>query len=101
MCYTMLKLPVCPHCQTIYYYDEVMKSTKQKTMECYHCKKEFTVKKWRGRFILMSVVVAVMAVIDVLLLCVIKMQSAIPIMIFTVICVLCSLLLLPYTVRYK
>lgn len=97
----MLKLPVCPHCQTVYYYGEVMKSTKQKTMECYHCKKKFTVNKWRGRFIFMSVVVAVMAVIDVLLLCVIKMQSAIPIMIFTVICVLCSLLLLPYTVRYK
>lgn len=97
----MLKLPVCPHCHTVYYYGDVMKSTKHKKMECYHCKKKFAVKKWKGRCILISVVAIIVAVIDVLLLNVIKMQSAIPIMIFTVICVLCSLLLLPYTVRYK
>lgn len=97
----MLKLPVCPHCRTVYYYSDVMKSTKNKRMECYHCKKKFAVKKWKGRCTFMAAVAVIMAVIDVLLLNVVKMKSAIPIMIFTVICVGLSLLLLPYTVKYK
>lgn len=35
----MFRLPVCPHCRTVYSYREVKKSGK--IIKCYHCKKEF------------------------------------------------------------
>ncbi len=41
----MLKLPVCPHCHTVYTYSEVRKIAKEKSHICYHCKNEFKASK--------------------------------------------------------
>lgn len=37
----MFRLPVCPHCGTVYRYRDVKKAQKQKENTCYHCKKGF------------------------------------------------------------
>lgn len=41
----MLKLPICPHCHTVYGYREVKKIAKEKSHTCYHCKNEFRASK--------------------------------------------------------
>jgi len=41
----MLKLPICPHCHTVYGYREVKKIVKEKSHTCYHCKNEFRASK--------------------------------------------------------
>lgn len=97
----MLKLPVCPYCNTVYYYGEVLKSTKNKSMECYHCKRKFKINKWKGRLIFYAVLVPIVGLIDVLMLCLTNMKTSKPMIAFTVIIVALSLLLLPFTVRYK
>lgn len=97
----MFKLPTCPYCNTVYYYGEVVKSTKNKSMECYHCKKKFKVNKWKGRLMFYTVFIIVIGLIDFLMLCFADMKTAKPVIAFTVISVALSLLILPFTVRYK
>lgn len=97
----MLKLPVCPYCNTVYYYGEVVKSAKEKSMECYHCKRKFKITKLKGRIILYAMLVPVIGTIDVLMMFFTGMKTAKPMIAFTVISVSLSLLLLPFTVRYR
>ncbi len=40
----MFRLPVCPHCGTVYRYRDVKAACKQKDNTCYHCKKPFRSK---------------------------------------------------------
>lgn len=40
----MFRLPVCPHCGTVYRYRDTKKAWKQKENTCYHCKKTFRAK---------------------------------------------------------
>lgn len=56
----MLKLPVCPHCHTVYSYGEVRKIAKEKSHICYHCKKEF--KASRKPCIVPAIILLVLAV---------------------------------------
>lgn len=37
----MFRLPVCPHCGTVYRYRDTKKAFQQKENTCYHCKKSF------------------------------------------------------------
>ena len=37
----MFRLPVCPHCGTVYRYHEVLTSVTKKEITCYHCHKGF------------------------------------------------------------
>lgn len=97
----MLRLPVCPYCNTVYYYGEVVKSTKRKSMECYHCKRRFKISKLKGRIVFYSLLVPILGAIDVLMLFFTSMKTTRPMIAFTVISVALSLLLLPFTVRYR
>lgn len=40
----MFRLPVCPHCGTVYRYRDTKNAQKQKVNTCYHCKKKFRAK---------------------------------------------------------
>lgn len=40
----MFRLPVCPHCGTVYRYIDTKKAIKNKENECYHCQKNFRAK---------------------------------------------------------
>ena len=40
----MFRLPVCPHCGTVYRYGDTKKAQRQKINTCYHCKKQFRAK---------------------------------------------------------
>ncbi len=40
----MFKLPVCPHCGTVYRYQDTANAVKKKHNECYHCHQRFKAK---------------------------------------------------------
>lgn len=40
----MFRLPVCPHCGTVYHYKDTKEAIKKKENECYHCQKHFQAK---------------------------------------------------------
>lgn len=40
----MFKLPVCPHCKTVYRYKDTVNAIKEKDNVCYHCHKKFKAK---------------------------------------------------------
>lgn len=63
----MLKLPICPHCHTVYTYGEVKKIVKEKSHTCYHCKKKFkAVKKPCILLVFILLVIAVAVNVGVL-----------------------------------
>lgn len=41
----MFKLPVCPHCHTVYRYGDVRQVMNKKQYECYNCKKTMIISK--------------------------------------------------------
>lgn len=57
----MLKLPVCPHCHTVYSYGEVCKIAKEKSHTCYHCKKQFRPNKAPCAVLIAALVVIAVA----------------------------------------
>ena len=64
----MFRLPVCPHCKTVYGYGDVKKLMFKKECECYHCSKKIRVKKIPGILVLVAIILLLCVVFNVLLL---------------------------------
>ena len=98
----MFKLPVCPHCKTVYRYKEVKENNKKKTIECYHCKKEF--HNSRAGIAVLAVVVCIIAIIIniIILNCSSGLiSSVVPISIVSIIAVIIGMLMIPFFISYK
>ncbi len=54
----MPKLPVCPHCHTIYRYGDVLKLIYSKKQRCYNCKKNFVIRKRKCILLLLAAAAA-------------------------------------------
>ena len=98
----MFKLPVCPHCKTVYRYKEVKENNKKKVIKCYHCKKEFHNSRI-GIAVLALIVCVVTASINIILL---NSSSAsfiyiIPISIISITAVIIGMLMIPFFISYK
>ena len=64
----MFRLPVCPHCKTVYRYGDIKKQMIKKEGTCYHCKKRFKIKRFPGILVLLAIIVLLCVVINILLL---------------------------------
>lgn len=95
----LLKLPVCPHCNAVYRYNEVKNMSKFRHIECRHCKKPFTVYKSKGRSIFFIIDIIVLILFNLLLFHFCNF-NLIGLLIFTLIFFGLSLLILPFTVRF-
>lgn len=96
----MFKLPVCPHCKTIYRYKDVKKEAVKKEFKCYHCGKKFRVSK-KKILILFLIIALITAIFDVLALCMIAGTSFIGLMILNIIAVTAGFFLIPYFIEFK
>lgn len=96
----MLKLPVCPYCNTIYRYDEVKKSTSKKSKICYHCNKEFKISKKRI-IILFIFVVLVAAAINVAQLYITPTLNVLLLIVTNILLIIIGILLIPFFISYK
>lgn len=96
----MIKLPVCPHCNSVYYYKEVNKLSGYKKIECRNCGKVFEVSKLKSRIIFSLIYFVLLILLNVLFLAVFNAGGFVCIFItFALICL--YVFLLPYTVKFK
>lgn len=98
----MFRLPVCPHCETVYRYKEVKENKNKKEIVCYHCKKKFRPSK-SGYCILGSLVIMIAVTINVALLntSLNFLRTIIPITIVSTAAVLIAKLLTPFFISYR
>ena len=96
----MFKLPVCPHCKTIYRYSDVKKELSKKECTCYHCGKKFKASK-KKILILFIIIALITAIFDVLSLYMIAGTSLIGLIIINIIAVTVGFFLIPYFTEFK
>ncbi len=96
----MFKLPVCPHCSTIYRYSEVKKTAFKKKQICYHCKKEFNISK-KGIIVLALLVICAAAALNLAQLYITPSLSLLFLLATNIILVAVGALLIPFFITYK
>lgn len=95
----MLKLPTCPHCNTIYRYGDVKKEMNKKQCVCYNCGKKFKPSK-KKIYILFLIIILITAIFDVFSLYMIEGLSFIGLLVINIAAVTAGYLLMPYAVRF-
>ena len=69
----MFRLPVCPHCRTVYHYRDTVKAVQKKENRCYHCEQGFRAKLFPG--VLIPIVLGIGLCIATNLLLLSQMKS--------------------------
>lgn len=96
----MKKLPVCPHCNTIYRYSDIRKIMNKKTVVCYHCKMSFKVE--RKNFLILFLIIALFcAIFDVFELYMVAQTNFIFLVVTNVVFIYLGLVFRPYFVKLK
>jgi len=96
----LLKLPVCPHCQAVYRYDEVKNMCRYRHIECRHCKKVFTVESRKGKIIYFTIDSILLIAMNIVLFHFAEIHP-LGLILFTLVFFGLSLLLVPFTVRFN
>ena len=97
----MFRLPVCPHCGTVYHYRDVKDAMKRKEINCYHCQKKMTVKKFPYMIVGIILPLILCIVINVILLSRMTMLNLIPLFVITIVFLLIIYFILPFFVKFK
>lgn len=97
----MFKLPVCPHCKTVYHYRDTKNAVKQKEIECYHCQKK--IKAGIFPDILVSGVILLLLCILTNLLMLSRMNTLNLYLLFivTLLYIMLFILTVPFFVRFR
>lgn len=96
----MFKLPVCPHCHTIYRYGDVKKLIFKSKETCYHCHKDFKVSKIKI-IILFLLIALITAIFNLIQLYMVEDLSFVALMITNVIFVTVGVFLIPLFINFK
>lgn len=96
----MFKLPVCPHCGTVYRYKDTAKAIAGKQTECYHCHKEFRIKLFPYVLIEAVALIAVSIGLNLLILSRLETLNPIPLFAATIPLLLLILVLAPFFTRF-
>ena len=94
------KQSVCPHCGAIYRYTDMKGLMWKKQAACYHCHREFAVKR-RGIMILTLEMLAVYALLNLILIGAVRGVSLIGMFIINMIPALAAILLMPAYVELR
>lgn len=97
----MFRLPVCPHCGTVYRYKEVRQALRKKKITCYHCKKEFAAKRFPYLLVVMMPLAAVCVAVNIALLSRMKELELIPLFAATLVFILIGWAIEPFFVKFK
>ena len=97
----MFKLPVCPHCGTVYRYQDTVKAIGNKENECYHCHKSFRVKLFPDILVEAAVLIVVSIGLNLLILSRSDTLNLLPLFLTTIPLLLLILALIPFFSRFK
>lgn len=96
----MFRLPICPHCHTIYRYGDVKKISKKSCEKCYHCKNDFKVSK-SGILVLLLIILVIGVGLNIFQLSVFENINFAVIFVTNIVLILLAVLFLPFFIRFK
>ena len=96
----MFRLPVCPHCGTVYRYKDTKKAIKEKKNICYHCQKEFKVKYFPYILVDIVLLLALCIAVNILLLNRMTALNLFALFGVTLAFMLAGYLLVPFFIRF-
>ena len=97
----MFRLPVCPHCGTVYHYRDTYKIAGKKTAECYHCKKSFKASVFPSVLVLILIWLLLNVSTNVILLSRMHTLNLILLLGITLGYMALAAVFLPFFVRFK
>lgn len=96
----MPKLPVCPHCNTIYRYRDVSRILNKKSEVCYNCKKSFEIK--RKKYLILFLIIALFcAIFDVFELYMVAQTNFILLVVTNILFICIGLIFRPFFIRFE
>ncbi|MBQ6152219.1 MAG: hypothetical protein IJJ15_00500 [Ruminococcus sp.] len=97
----MFRLPVCPHCKTVYHYQDTKKALKKKHCTCYHCEKDFKAGIFPGILVIGCIIVALSILTNMFLLTRMKSLNLIILFVSTFLFLGLLYVLIPFFVSFK
>ncbi len=97
----MFKLPVCPHCGTVYRYKDTKKAIKDKNIICYHCKKDFSAKIFPGVLVGCGILLVLCIGLNILVLFRMKDLQVWPLFVITLLFILLGYIIIPFFTTFK
>lgn len=97
----MFRLPVCPHCGTVYRYKDTKAAIKNKEKICYHCGQRFTAKRFP--YILIGALIPLVLCIglNIFLLSRMEKLSLLPLFGVTLGFLLIIYIIIPFFTKFK
>ena len=97
----MFRLPVCPHCGTVYRYKDTKDAIRKKDNTCYHCKKEFRARIFP--YLLVGALIPLVLCIGMNIFLLTRMENLqlIPLFAVTLLCLLIIYLIIPFFTKFK
>ncbi len=96
----MFKLPVCPHCRTVYRYKDTKNAILKKDTECYHCHQQFRIKLFPYVLIEAAVLIAVCIGVNLLILSRLSSFDLFPLFAVTIGILLIVIVLIPFFTHF-
>ena len=97
----MFRLPVCPHCGTIYRYKDTKQAIKNKENTCYHCQKRFRAKRFPYLLVGALIPIVLCIALNIFLLTRMKNLELLPLFAVTLVCILIIYLIIPFFTKFK
>ena len=97
----MFKLPICPHCGTVYRYKDTKEAIKKKENECYHCHNSFRAKVFPYILVGAGLLLALCIAINIFMLTRMENLQLIPLFAVTLVFLLIIYLIVPFFTKFK
>ena len=97
----MFRLPVCPHCGTVYRYKDTKAAIKNKDNICYHCDKKFRAGIFPGIVVGAVIPLAVCIAINIFLLSRMKEFQILPLVAVTLVFILIIYVIIPFFTKFR
>ena len=97
----MFRLPVCPHCGTVYRYKDTRAAIKNRENVCYHCEKKFVAKRFP--YILAGALIPLILCIGINILLLSRMENLelLPLFAVTIGFLLIIYSIIPFFTKFK
>lgn len=97
----MFRLPVCPHCGTVYRYKDTKDAIRKKDNTCYHCQKEFRARIFPGIIVGAALPLVICIAINIFMLSRMKEAQLLPLFAVTLVFLLIVYLIIPFFTSFR